>query len=217
MKKRTTEEKMNNFSVGLGLFDYINPILYGITTFTIAKNMHGVMHPAVFIIFVIGALISLVFGLTIPTVKFIVGLGIMQFKMPVNLVFYVNSGILISGLMLFYTVIDPNPVVFVAMLLAVLAVLALIYRKTGKFNTAAVLTGAAGYLMIYATMITLCLRTGHTPSVILYAAAICLFVFLCLIGIKANLKDARIHWVIEVSNVLCQLCVAIGTILAFMH
>ena len=215
MKKKSTEEKMNNFSVALGLFDYINPILYGITTFTIAKNMHGVMAPPVFVIYLIGAVISLIFGLTIPTVKFIVGLGIMQFKMPVNLVFYVNSGILISGLMLFYTVIAPRGAIFALMLLVVLAVLALIYFKTKKFNTVAVLTGAAGYLMIYATMITLCLRTGHIPSVVLYALAICLFVGLCLIGIRGNLKDARVHWAIEVSNVLCQLCVAVGTILAF--
>lgn len=206
---------MNHFSVALGLFDYINPIFYGITAFTLAKNMHGTMQPAVFALFLIGAVISLIFGLTIPTVKLIVGLGIMQFKMPVNLVFYVNSGILLSGMMLFYTVISPKPAVFAAILLLVVCALGLLYRKTKKFNTVAVLTGAVGYLMIYATMLTLCLRTGHIPSVVLYGLAIVLFVFLCLIGIKANLKDARVHWVIEISNVLCQCSVAVATILAF--
>ena len=214
-KKVQVKDKKDNFSVALGLFDYINPIFYAITTFTIAKNMYGVMSRGVFIAFCIGAVVSLIFGLTIPTVKFIVGLGIMQFKMPVNLVFYVNSGILISGLALFYTVISPKPVIFICMLALILAALFMIYRKTKKFNTVAVLTGAAGYLLIYATMITLCVRSALVAPVVLYAIAICLFVSLCLIGIKANLKDARVHWVIEICNVLCQMSVAIGTILAF--
>ena len=80
------------FSVGLGLFDYINPILYGITVTTILKHMHGVMPSGLFWLFLCGSVISLVFGLSIPTVKLIVGLGRMQFKMPVNLVSYVNKG-----------------------------------------------------------------------------------------------------------------------------
>lgn len=36
------------FSVGLGLFDYINPILYGITVITILKHMYGVMPSGLF-------------------------------------------------------------------------------------------------------------------------------------------------------------------------
>lgn len=215
MKQKTIEEKKNNFSLALGLFDYINPIFYSITSITIAKNMHGVMEKPVFVIYLIGVALSLIFGLTIPTVKAIVGLGIMEFKMPVNLVCYVNCGIFLSGIMLFYTVIKPNPVVFGIVLLVVLALLAAIYFKKRKFNTIAVLIGAVGYLLIYATMITYCLGVGRIPSVCLYAFAICLFVGLVCIGIFANLKDARVHWVIEISNVICQMSVAIATILAF--
>ena len=97
----------------------------------------------------------------------------------------------------------------------VLALLGAMYYKKRKFNTIAVLIGAVGYLLIYATMITYCLGVGRIPSVVLYAAAICLFVGLVLIGIFANLKDARVHWVIEGCNVCCQCFVAIATILAF--
>ena len=93
------------------------------------------------------------------------------------------------------------------------AVIFFLWQKTGKFNTAAVLIGAVGYLMLYASLITLSLRAGRTVPVFLYALAISLFVFLCLVGILPNLKDAKVHWVIEISNVVCQLSVAVATIL----
>ena len=106
------------------------------------------------------------------------------------------------------------------MLLGVLAcasaLIAFLWQKTGKFNTAAVLIGAVGYLMLYVSLITLSVEAGRTIPVILYVLAICLFVFLCLVGILANLKDAKVHWVIEISNVTCQLSVAVATTLLFL-
>ena len=51
--------------------------------------------------------------------------------------------------------------------------------------------------------------------VVLYALAILLFVMLCGIGIRADLKNPKVHWVIEASNVLCQLLVAVGTVTLF--
>ena len=204
------------FSVGLGLFDYINPILYGMTVITILTHMHGVMPSGLFLLFLCGAAISLVSGLSIPTVKLIVGLGRMQFKMPVNLVSYVNTGILLSGIALFCHVLGVGTGMLLGILACASAFIAFLWHRTGKFNTAAVLIGAVGYLMLYASLITLSVRAGRTAPVILYALAICLFVFLCLVGILANLKDAKIHWVIEISNVICQLSVAVATILLFL-
>ena len=201
------------FSVGLGLFDYINPILYGITVITILTHMHGVMPSGLFRLFLCGAVISLVFGLSIPTVKLIVGLGRMQFKMPVNLVSYVNTGILLSGIALFCHVLGVGTCMLLGILACAAVIIAFLWHKTQKFNTAAVLIGTVGYLMLYASLITQSIRADRTVPVILYALAICLFVFLCLVGILANLKDAKIHWVIEISNVVCQLSVAVATIL----
>ena len=83
-------------------------------------------------------------------------------------------------------------------------------------NTIAVLTGAAGYVMLYTSLITLAARQSMVPSIIMYAIAILLFIMLCGIGIKANLKDPKVHWVIEASNVVCQMLVAIAT-LVLMH
>ena len=206
---------IGNFSVGLGLFDYINPILYSITSITVLSHMRGVMAAPLFWLYVAGAALSLVFGFTIPTVKLIVGLGKMQFKMPVNLVSYVNTGILLSGIALSSHVVGVTPKTLALILLAAAAVIGFLWYKTGKFNTVAVLIGAVGYLMIYVSLIALSRRAGLTVPIVLYALAICLFVFLVLVGILANLKNARVHWVIEISNVLCQLSVAVGTLILF--
>ena len=212
-KKTDDSGIIGNFSVALGLFDYINPIFYGITVITVMVKMSGLMSPPTFAVFALGAVISLVFGFSIPTVKLIVGLGKMQFKMPVNLVSFVNTGILLSGLALASHVLALRPIAFVLILLAFAAVIGFLWYKTGKFNTVAVLIGAAGYLMIYASLITLSARAGVTAPIILYAFAICLFVFLCLVGILSNLKNAKVHWVIEISNVICQFSVALATVL----
>lgn len=38
---------------------------------------------------------------------------------------------------------------------------------------------------------------------------------LCGIGIRADLKNPKVHWTIEISNVLCQLLVAVATVVLF--
>ena len=206
---------IGNFSVALGLFDYINPIFYGVTVITIMIKMFGVMSIPTYILFAVGAVISLIFGLSIPTVKLIVGLGKMQFKMPVNLVSFVNTGILLSGIALSSHIVGIRPLTLGAVLLCTAGILVFLWRKTGKFNTVAVLIGAVGYLMIYVSLITLSIRNGVILPIILYAFAICLFVFLCFVGILSDLKNAKVHWVIEISNVICQFSVALATVLLF--
>lgn len=206
---------IGKFSVALGLFDYINPVLYGITVITIVINMFGVMSMPTFILFALGAVVSLIFGLSIPTVKLIVGLGKMQFKMPVNLVSFVNTGILLSGIALLSHVAALKPLILALVLVLSAVIIGYLWYKTGKFNTVAVLIGAVGYLMIYISMIMLSIRNGVIAPIVLYALAICLFVFLCLVGILANLKNAKVHWVIEISNVICQFSVALATVILF--
>ena len=209
------EKKFSRFSVPLGLLDYVNPILYSITMVTIIRNLYSLMEQPYNVIFLIGAIISIFFGLVIPTGKVIVGLGLIRFKMPVSLVFCVNTGILISGLMLIKYVMNLTPPVL-AVLIAVIAVLlVLMYAKSKKANTIAVLTGAAGYLMLYTSLITLSIRRSATLPVVLCAFAILLFMMLCAIGIRGNLKNPKVHWVIEISNVLCQLLGAVSTIMLF--
>ena len=118
--------------------------------------------------------------------------------------------------MLLRYVINMSTVWLCVLIAAIVVLLILIYRKSHKINTIAVLTGAAGYVMLYTSLITLVARQRFVPSIIMYAAAILLFVMLCGIGIKANLKDPKVHWVIEASNVVCQALVAAATLM-LMH
>lgn len=209
----TKDEKYNSFSVPLGLLDYINPICYCITMVTIIRHTSADMGKPYSLVFLIGAIISIFFGFIIPTGKVIVGLGLIEFRMPVSLVFCVNSGILISGLMLLRYVVNMSTVWLCALIAVIVVLLLLIYRKSGKINTIAVLTGAAGYVMLYTSLITLAAGQSVLPSIMMYAVAILLFVMLCGIGIKANLKDPKVHWVIEASNVVCQALVAVATMM----
>ena len=210
------EKKFTTFSVPLGLLDYVNPILYTVTMVTIIRNLYSEMESPFNTILLAGAVISIFFGLVIPTGKVIVGIGIIKFRMPVSLVFCVNTGILISGLMLLKYVMELNTAVMAMMTAVIVVLLILIYSKNKKINTVAVLTGAAGYLLIYTSLITLSVRTGKTVPVIMYGTAIMLFLMLVGIGIKADLKNPKVHWVIEISNVICQLLVAIATLILFM-
>ena len=209
------KEKLNKFSVPLGLLDYINPILYSITMITIIKNIYPIIGSPYNVILLIGAIISIAFGLVIPTGKVIVGLGIIKFRMPVSLVFCVNFGILLSGLMISKYIMSINLNILFIIIALILLALFLIYKQSKKINTIAVLTGAFGYLLIYISLIIMSAKQRIILPIILYAFAILLFVMLCCIGIKANLKNPKVHWVIEISNVLCQLFVAVGTTLLF--
>ena len=209
------EKKFNRFSVPLELLDYVNPILYTITMIELFRHWYPQMQPPYGILFLIGAGVSVFFGLLIPTGKVLVGLNVIKFRMPVSLVFCVNAGILISGMMLLQSVMTLRPSILIFLFLVIIASLAFLYHQTKKINTIAVLTGAAGYLLTYVSLITLSARRNMVFPIVLYALAILLFVMLCGIGIKADLKNPKIHWVIEASNILCQFLVAVGTIILF--
>ena len=208
-------DKFNKFSVSLGLLDYINPILYSITIIIIIKNIYSIIDTPYNIILLIGAIISIIFGFIIPTGKVIVGLGLIKFKMPVSLVFSVNFGILLSGLMLLKYVMNINLFILLTIISLIVMLLLFVYQKSKKINTIAVLIGAFGYLSIYTSLILLSIRSNNIIPIIMYSFAILLFVMLCGIGIKANLKDPKVHWIIEISNVVCQFLVALGTYILF--
>ena len=83
------KKRFNSFSVGLGLLDYVNPVLYTVTALTIILNISKLMSLPYSIFYVAGAVISIIFGFCIPTVKVLIGLGRIKFKLPVMFVFLV--------------------------------------------------------------------------------------------------------------------------------
>ena len=211
------KDKLNKFSVSLGLLDYVNPIFYAITIYTIISNIYPLLQAPYNYILLIGAIISLFFGFIIPTGKVLVGLGIIKFRMPVSLVFCVNSGILLSGLMLLKYVMNISLTTLILITAFIIITLIWIYLKSKKINTIAVLTWAFWYLLMYISLITLAIRNNIILPIIFYGIDILLFVMLCGIGIKADLKNPKVHWVIEISNVVCQGLVAFATIILFFQ
>ena len=209
------KKKFESFSVPLGLLDYGNPVFYTVTMVTILKNMYGVMDRPFNVILLMGVIISIFFGLVIPTGKVIVGLGLIEFRMPVSLVACVNTGILISGLMMLRHVLELSLPALLIILLLAAATLYLIYKKSKNFNTIAVMTGAIGYMLLYVSLIILSIEKDTFLPILFYVLAIFFFFMLCGIGIKADLKNPKVHWVIEVSNVMCQFLVAVGTVILF--
>ena len=209
------KDKLNKFSVPLGLLDYINPIFYTITMTTIIKNVYSIMSTPYNLILLIGAIISIFFGFIIPTGKVLVGLEVIKFKMPVPIVFCVNSGIFLSGLMFSKYVMNYSEKVLIIIAVVSIVILCALYLKSKKFNTIAVLTGAVGYILLYISLITLAINNSMVMPIILCAIAILLFLMLCGIGIKADLKNPKVHWVIEISNVVCQGLVALSTVILF--
>lgn len=209
------KKKFESFSVPLGLLDYGNPVFYTVTMVTILRNIYGVMDRPFNVILLMGAIISIFFGLVIPTGKVIVGLGLIEFRMPVSLVACVNTGILISGLMMLRHVLELSLPALLIILLVAAAALYLIYTKSKKFNTVAVMTGAIGYMLLYVSLIILSVERDTFLPILFYVLAIFFFFMLCGIGIKADLKNPKVHWVIEVSNVMCQFLVAVGTVILF--
>ena len=212
----TKDEAKGNFSVALGLLDYVNPVFYLVTVVTLVLNLKGVLELPMLIVYLMGALVSIIFGFTIPTVKVLVGLGKMKFQLPVNLVTYVNIGILTSGIVLLCHMLKLKFIVCFAIVLVSILALLIAYKKIEKFNSIAVLIGAIGYLFIYISLITFALRAGVTISIVFYAIAICLYLALVCIGVFGDVMNAKVHWVIESCNICCQGSVAIATVLMFI-
>ena len=120
------DKKFATFSVPLGLLDYVNPVLYTVTMVTVIRNTYEIMDKPYNTILLIGAIISIFFGLIIPTGKVLVGLGVIKFVMPVSLVFCVNTGILISGLMLFRQVMRLGNVVLMILTALIVVLLGML-------------------------------------------------------------------------------------------
>ena len=164
----------DDFSVALGLTDYGNPILYTVTCVTLLVHMKELMPLPWAILWGLGALVSLAFGFTIPTVKLLIGLGKMQFSLPVNLVTYVKSGIFCYGIALMVNMLQLRPLTVLLIALPAALFLGAVYVTTKKFNNVAVLIGAIGYLLIYTALITRAVTVGKTLSLVLYCMAVCL-------------------------------------------
>lgn len=209
----------SSFSLLLGLTDFVNPIFYTLFFITILKKLKDTTNKNMYKIFKIGALISLIGGYIIPTGKVIVGLGLIDFVMPVPIVHIVNTGFLISGVTLFLICLNKtykNLINWIGLVLiiAYIAGFALI-SIFSKYNTAAVITGVIGIFLIYISMIIMSKRKRKIISMILAIFSFIITIFLAGVGIKADLYSPTVHWIIELTNIICQCSLFLSAKLLF--
>ena len=201
-------EQLTTFSVLLGLTDYVNPIFYTLFFLTMLKNLKDISDPGMFKIFKFGAIVSLVGGYIIPTGKVIVGLGLLDFVMPVPVVHFVNTGFLISGVTLFLIVRNKTfkelPILEDVLLIALYVAAFAAICVFSKYNTAAVLTGVVGIVLIYISIIMMSTKKKRWVSTALAVLSFALTLFLAVVGVNSDLYSAAVHWLIELTNIVCQ-------------
>ena len=200
--------QLTTFSILLGLTDFVNPIFYTFFFLTMLKNLRFESDAFLFKLFKIGAIISLIGGYFIPTGKVIVGLGLLDFVMPVPVVHFVNTGFLISGIALFLMCkrkSSKDISAIIKVLFAIFYIVAFCLTCIfSRYNTAAVLTGVIGIVLIYVSLILMSRKAGKTISMTLAILSFFLTFFLAGVGIKANLYSVTVHWLIELTNIVCQ-------------
>jgi len=204
----------NEFSIVLGLFDFINPICYTIFTLIGLKYFYKLMKPEFFYTYLVGAIISLIGGFFIPTTKTLVGLGIIEWGLPVSKVIIANTGFLISGPTLFIGTLkkfrrDNSD----NMLLSVGGGLGLAF-----LNKFIVGFGAFGMIMIYVTCAKLALEKKRPYAVITLIVSLAGTIFESFYSNSgADLNSAAVHWVIEIGAVITHLMLVVSAYLIFIY
>ena len=206
----------------LGLLDYINPICY--TAFTIIGFFYfrKIMKPGFFYVYFIGAIISLIGGFFIPTIKTLIGLGVMEWGLPVSKVIIANTGFLISGPTLFIGTLKANRLesaedntvkVCSLPLLPLFLVVDLAF-----LNKFIVGFGALGMILIYVTCAKLAIERKRYYAV----ATLCVSLLGTLFeSVYSNsgtdLNAPAVHLVIETGAVITHLMLVLSAYLLFIY
>lgn len=204
----------NEFSVALGLFDYINPICYTIFTLIGIKHFRKIMKDGFFYVYLVGAVVSLVGGFFIPTIKTLVGLGIIEWGLPVSKVIIANTGFLISGPTLFIGTLKRNRRENSdIMLMSSAGGLSLAF-----LNKFIVGFGALGMIMIYVTCAKLAIEKKRPYAAITLIISLVGTLFESVYSNSgADLNSAAVHWVIEIGAVITHLMLVVSAYLLFVY
>lgn len=203
----------NEFNVALGLFDYINPICYTIFSIIGFKYFRKLMKSGFFYVYLVGCIISLIGGFFIPTIKTLVGLGVIEWGLPVSKVIIANTGFLISGPTLFIGTLKCNrrESSDVTLLSAGGVSLAFLNKFIVGF-------GALGMIMIYVTCAKLAIERKRPYAVITLAVSLAGTLFESFYSNSgADLNSAAVHWVIEIGAVITHLMLVVSAYLLFIY
>lgn len=204
----------NEFSVALGLFDYINPICYTIFSIIGFKHFRKLMKPGFFYTYLVGCIISLIGGFFIPTIKTLVGLGVIEWGLPVSKVIIANTGFLISGPTLFIGTLKRNRREGSdIMLLSSAGGLSLAF-----LNKFIVGFGALGMIMIYITCAKLAFEKKRPYAAITLIVSLAGTLFESFYSNSgADLNSPAVHWVIEIGAVITHIMLVVSAYLLFVY
>ncbi|MCR5583856.1 MAG: hypothetical protein K6F63_00275 [Lachnospiraceae bacterium] len=202
----------------LGLLDYLNPICY--TAFTIIGFFYfrKIMKPGFFYVYFVGAIISLIGGFFIPTIKTLIGLGVMEWGLPVSKVIIANTGFLISGPTLFIGTLKANRVNASKDKNVTLNSVGILGANLAFLNKFIVGFGALGMIMIYVTCAKLAIERKRYYAVVTLVLALCGTLFNSVYSnAGTNLDSPEVHLIIEVFAVITNFMLVVSAYLLFIY
>lgn len=197
---------MNDFSIMMGIVDFLNPVLYSCFLVCLLHNIKNTVKLRHYITFVIGAAISIGAGLCIPIIKVLVGMDRMDFELPTGIVAVVCVGFFVSGIALFLGTMKKN---YSDKAYAVVG------APVFNFNTFVVLFGAAGIILIYISMIKIAFRKKRKAAMVFAIIPVVCTTFLCGVSAMADLYNPIVHWTIQFTNIFAQASLLTSAILSF--
>lgn len=210
----------NGFSIWLGLMDFLNPIIYTLFFVTLVRGLKAKKaDPGMIKVLTAGAIISMAAGYIIALGKTIVGLGLINFTLPVPLFYITDIGFLISGVTLLlihrkktYKGLRTWVKIVVPILFIALSIFVCVSQGA---NSGAQLTAAIGTFLIYGTMIAMAAREKNWLALILAIIPILTTAALIPYSASVDLTDPATHWVIEPTNIAGQLALWLSAVLLF--
>ena len=219
-EKDLDKKKENGFSIWRGLMDFLNPIIYTLFFVTLVKGLRARnADPGMIKVLIAGAILSMAAGFIIAIGKTIVGLGLIDFTLPVPLFYATDIGFLISGVTLLMihkgqTYAGLPLWVKILVPLAFIALSVFICVKQGA-NAGAQLTAAIGTFLIYGTMIAMAVKDRNWLAMALAIVPILTTAALIPYSARVDLTDPKTHWVIEPTNIAGQLALWLSAVLLF--
>jgi len=202
------------FTVWLGLTDYLNPIFQTLTLICFIIFLRGILSKTRYSLVIIGEILAIASGFIIPTTKVIIGAN--NSDLPMNfLVYFVlftDIGLFISGSTLLSSFFKSKLGYLLYFGIAAITV-ALAFTFAG-FNAGAVVIGLFGLLALDTAIFLFGKKNKRPAAMILVCVSLAITLSLGFVGMLGNLKDSKIHWIIEVTNAFGQFCLFLAAYIA---
>lgn len=202
------------FSLAMGLFDFINPIMYASFFIYTFKKIRPYLAKGFYIVYVCGGLLSLCAGILIPTVKCIVGLGLMTFDLPVKIVAFVNTGFILSGFSIFIGTMKKFSPMYNGKKDGSVTLHSII-NPYSILNSVVVLGGATGLILVYVSYMKIALKKNRKAAFGVLCYSLVMTLANSFVGSAMDTMAPWVHWLIEAIAVSAHTCLFISALLLF--